>query len=90
MVAGVYVYWYVSKDKITAQQLGRLWSTTWQALTTGTRERWAYISYFTPCLPGGEQAAFERLETVIQDSVPEFQLVAGPREEMPASITSEN
>jgi hypothetical protein len=89
-IAGVYVYWYVSKDKITADQLGRLWSVTWTALTTGVRERWAYISYFAACLPGQEQATFERLEKVIQDSVPEFQIVSGRREEQPASMAAQN
>jgi hypothetical protein len=89
-VAGVYVYWYVSKDKITAKQLGRLWSATWTALTTGERERWAYISYFAACAPGREQATFERLEKVIQDSVPEFQLVSGPRDEQPSSMAAQN
>lgn len=89
-VSGVYVYWFVSKDKVTAQQLSRLWSVTWAALTTGVRERWAYISYFAPCLPGQEEATFERLEKVIQDSVPEFQLVAGPRDDHASSMTALN
>jgi hypothetical protein len=89
-ISGVYVYWYVSKDKITAQQLSRLWSATWAVLTTGIRERWAYISYFAPCLPGQEQATFERLEKMIQDSVPEFQIVSGPRADQPTSMSALN
>jgi hypothetical protein len=80
-IGGVYVYWYVSKDKITAKQLGRLWSATWTALTKGVRERWAYISYFTPCPMDKEQETFEQMEKVIAESAPTFQLVAGPRQE---------
>lgn len=78
--AGVYVYWYASKNSVTAKQLGRLWSTTWKALTTGARERWAYISYFAECPPGMEAVTFARMEKVIAESTPEFQLVAGVRE----------
>ena len=89
-LGGIYVYWYVSKDKITANQIGRLWSATWTALTTGVRERWAYISYFAPCLPGREQATFERLKTAIRDSVPAFQLVSGPRDDQPADVAARN
>ncbi len=89
-IGGVYVYWYVSKDKITAQQLGRLWSATWSALTKGVRERWAYVSYFAPCPLGREQATFERLEKIIAESAPEFQLVAGPRQEGTGSVAARN
>jgi hypothetical protein len=89
-LGGVYVYWYVSKDKVMSEHLGRLWSTTRAALTTGVRERWAYVSYFASCLPGQEQATFERLEKVIQSTVPEFQLVAGPRATPLAVMSPQN
>jgi hypothetical protein len=73
-----YVYWFVSGDKITAEEGSRLWSMWKTMLQKGEMERWAYISYFVACLPGREQATFERLEKFIQASAPEFQLVAGP------------
>jgi hypothetical protein len=38
-------------------------------------DRWAYISYFSVCEPGQEDAAFERMKKLIAISVPEFQLV---------------
>ena len=73
----IYVYWFVSGDKITAEEGSRLWSMWKTVLRKGELERWAYISYFVTCLPGEEQATFERLEKFIQASAPEFQLVAG-------------
>jgi len=44
---------------------------------TGTLERWAYISYFSRCLPGQEEGAYKYLEQVIARTVPDFQLAAG-------------
>jgi hypothetical protein len=40
-------------------------------------ERWAYISYFVACLPGQEEANFDRLKEFIRASTPAFQVVAG-------------
>ncbi len=40
----------------------------------GVLQRWAYVSYFTICLPGQEDAAFDHLKQLITASVPEFQL----------------
>jgi len=41
-------------------------------------QRWAYISCFAVCLPGQEEATFERLKKFIAASVPEFQLTPKP------------
>jgi hypothetical protein len=78
-ISGIYVYWYVCEDKISASPTGtdRMWSMAKNLMTTGVLERWAYISYFTPCHPGMEDAAFERTKKLIAASVPEFQLVHG-------------
>ena len=77
MVNCIYVYWFVSGDKITSEEGSRLWSMWKTVLQKGAIERWAYISYFVTCLPGTEQATFERLERFIRASAPEFQLVTG-------------
>lgn len=73
----IYVYWFVSGDKITSEEGSRLASMWKTMLKKGKLERWAYISYFVTCLPGREQATFERLERFIRASAPEFQLVTG-------------
>ena len=75
--SGVYVYWYVCGDKISASPTGtdRMWSMARNLITTGVLERWAYISFFATCPPGQEEATFERMKPLIAASVPEFQLV---------------
>lgn len=77
LVRGIYVYWFVSADKITGDQSTRLWSIAKTMVEKRELERWAYISYFAACLPGQEEATFGRLEQFIRSSVPAFQLVTG-------------
>jgi hypothetical protein len=38
-------------------------------------DRWAYVSFFSQCRPGQEEATFERLKQLMAAAVPEFQLV---------------
>jgi hypothetical protein len=47
-------------------------------------QRWAYVSYFAICSPGQEDATFERMSRLIEESVPEFQLP--PRATPAASV----
>ena len=42
--------------------------------STGVLQRWAYVSYFSVCEPGQEDATFARMEKLIAASVPAFQL----------------
>lgn len=80
----LYVYWFVSGEKITAEEGSRLWSMWKTVLEKGKIERWAYISYFVTCHAGEEQSTFKRLEKFIGASVPDFQLVTGqPAEQLP-------
>ncbi len=79
LYTALYVYWFVSEDNVTAEHSRRMWSMLRVLLEKGILERWAYVSYFTVCLPGEEDAAFEKLSSAIQSSVPDFQQTAGPR-----------
>jgi hypothetical protein len=72
-----YVYWFVSAEKITAEEGARLRSMWKNVLRNGIVERWAYISYFSRCLPGQEAANLEQLQKFIETTVPEIQTVAG-------------
>ena len=81
MIHGIYIYWFVSGDKITAEEGTRLVSMWKTVLEKGVTERWAYISYFAACLPGDESVTLERLLKFIKLSVPEFQTVTGGRVE---------
>ena len=56
-----------------------MWSIAKTLLENGTLERWAYVSCFCPCLPGQEEADFEGVKEFIRASVPQFQLVPGPK-----------
>lgn len=73
----IYVYWFVSGNNVTAEEGSRLWSMWKTVLQKGQMERWAYISYFVPCVPEEEQATFQRLAKFIRASAPQFQTVTG-------------
>ncbi len=70
---GVYVFWFVADNRVTASHLGRMKQMTWDMLTTGVLPRWAYVSCFATCNPGQEQAAYERMKKFLAAAVPLFQ-----------------
>jgi hypothetical protein len=73
---GLFVYWFVDADHLTASaNQWMLWWLPRDLLLHGVLERWSYISYFTVCPPGVEDAAFGRLKQFIAESAPEYQLV---------------
>jgi hypothetical protein len=49
-------------------------------------DRWAYISFFSVCQPGQQDAAFERMKKLIAAAVPEFQLT--PNAKNPSVVSS--
>lgn len=76
----LYVYWFVSDNRITARHDERMWWMAKDLLTKGVLSRWAYVAYFLVCRPGEEEAAFQRMVKFMGASVPEFQLVHGSAE----------
>lgn len=75
-LTGIFVYWFVDATHYTDKAWK--WKAWWiprDLMLNGVLERWSYVSYFSPCLPGQEQATFERMKKLIALSVPEFQLV---------------
>ena len=74
-VRGIYVFWFVADGEQTPDNYQRMWWLGRDLLRTGVLQRWAYISYLAPCLPGQEDAAFERLKNLIVHSVAEYQLL---------------
>ncbi|MHB1307175.1 MAG: exosortase-associated EpsI family protein [Limisphaerales bacterium] len=73
--SGVYVFWFVSAERLTASHWERMGYLTWDLLRTGRLPRWAYISCFTWCPEGGEEVAFDRVKQFIAAAVPEFQTI---------------
>jgi hypothetical protein len=83
-VRGIYVFWFVADNEQTSVHSQRLWWMARDMLLTGVLQRWAYVSYFAICSPGQEDATFERMSRLIEESVPEFQLP--PRATPAASV----
>ncbi len=75
---GVYVYWFVDADRFTAQHSRRLLWMARDMVLKNELDRWAYVTFFSMCLPGQEQATFERIKQLITAAVPEFQLAPPP------------
>ena len=72
-VGGIYVFWFVADNEQTVDNVQRMWWLARDLLRTGVLQRWAYVSYFSICAPGQEEAAFERMKKLIAASVPDFQ-----------------
>lgn len=85
-VRGVYVYWFVADGALSGDLSGRerMWWMAKHLLWTGVLQRWAYVSCLAVCLPGQEDATFERMKSFIAAAVPEFQLT--PKAEDPAAV----
>ena len=73
-VSGIYVFWFVADHEQTVDNFQRMWWLARDLLRTGVLQRWAYVSYFSICAPGQEDATFERMNKLIAASVPEYQL----------------
>jgi hypothetical protein len=72
-VRGLFVYWFVAQNRVTAEHWQRMWWMAGELLHRGILERWAYVTCFTVCEPGREDAAFDRMKTFIGAAVPQFQ-----------------
>lgn len=70
---GVYVFWFVADGFRTPSHSERQWRGIREVLTSGRNPRWAYVSFFCLCEPGGEDAAFERISGVVSKAVPEIE-----------------
>lgn len=67
---GVYVFWFVADGIRTASEAERQWRMVSDIITRGQSPRWAYLAFFSTCDPGGEDAAFQRIATVVSQAVP--------------------
>lgn len=74
---GVYVFWFVADGQVTGSHFDRqLWLIR-DLLLHQTLQRWAYVSFFSDCEPGQEDATFGRIAQLAAATVPEFQLTDG-------------
>lgn len=88
---GLYVYWYVAQDALSASVGGyqRQWWMAKHLLRTGELQRWAYVSCFAVCPPGQEGATFDRMKQFIAAAVPQFQLTPTIPAGAPGAIASD-
>jgi hypothetical protein len=76
--AGVFVYWLVADNLLTADNQQRMWEISKEMLRSGTLQRWAYVICFAPCPPGREESVYEQIKEFVQAAVPEFQITPKP------------
>jgi len=81
----VYVYWFVSENRLSNDHMQRMWWLALDLVRTGELQRWAYLSVLAGCAPGDEERAYARLETLIRQMVPEFQTTTGPALPVPVA-----
>ena len=75
--SGVYVFWFVADGQLTPSHVDRqLWLIR-DLLLHQTLQRWAYVSFFSDCAPGEEDATFGRISKLVAATVPDFQLTDG-------------
>lgn len=77
-LSGIYVYWFVADNQLTARHGDRMWRSATHLLRTGELQRWAYVSCFSVCRPGDETVTYERMKKFIVAAVPDFQLASNP------------
>jgi hypothetical protein len=77
---GIYVYWYVADEALSASVSGasRMWSLAAHLIRTGVLQRWAYVSCFAVCAPGQEESTYQQMKRFIAAAAPEFQLTPRP------------
>lgn len=69
----LYLYWFVAPDCVTASHWERMWLMATHLLRTGVLQRWAYVSCFAICPPGGEESTYQRMRQFIASAAPQFQ-----------------
>lgn len=79
---GIYVYWFVADNQVTAQHGERMWWMARDLMFTGVLQRWAYVSCFAICPPGGEDTTYARMSELIAAAVPQFQSASKPEKQL--------
>jgi len=68
-------YWFVGRDQVVAGSWQRVLQDAWNRLRLRT-DRWAYVLVQTDARDG-EEAALARMQEVLDQTLPAFQLVTG-------------
>jgi hypothetical protein len=76
--SGIYAYWFVADHALTANHWQRMWWMAKNLMTTGVLQRWAYVSCFSTCWPGEEEALFAELRRFVGASAPSYMRIEEP------------
>lgn len=87
VVPALFAYWFVGGEAIEPTHRGRLWRTAVNRLR-GQSDRWAYVVVQSPALDG-ENAALERMQTVLTGTLPAFMPAPLPEVEPLARLGEE-
>ena len=72
-IGGVYVFYFVADGQRTASHWERQWRMIRSLVLENELQRWAYVSFFTVCEPGDEDAAFAKLSRLIAACAPRLE-----------------
>lgn len=72
--SGIYIYWFVSENRMAPGHTEAIYYVTRDMVTTGVLYPWAYVSCFSICAPGQEGVLLNRMKRLISITTPEFQL----------------
>jgi hypothetical protein len=81
-ISSVFIYWFVADSQFTANHRNLMWRIGYDLLRTGVLQRWAYVTFFSVCAPGQEEATYARMREFIAAAVPEFQLTPAPAKQV--------
>jgi hypothetical protein len=81
----LFVYWFVADGQLTASHNQRMWWMSRDLITRQILQRWAYVSSFSACRPGEEDATYARMAEFLAAAVPRFQRTTGPPSAMASS-----
>ena len=82
VVPQLVVYWFASGDGVVATHWQRLAHDAWNRVVHARADRWAYVLLQTDATDG-EPAAFARLQSVLDGTLPVFEPVHGPADAPP-------
>lgn len=72
-VTGIFLFWFVADGMRTSSHSDRQWWGIREVLFQGRNPRWAYISFFSICEPGAEEATFQRLARLVGVAAPQIE-----------------
>lgn len=78
VVPSLVVYWFVGGDRVVATHWQRIMHDAWSRVRYWRADRWAYVLMQTDAR-GGEAAALARMQAVLNQTLPVFQLQAAER-----------